>query len=109
MWLKPDGSEMSEADWNRGFAKSITVFLNGDQIEGTNEKGQRVTDDSFLVLFNAHYEELAFSVPAQAFRSPLGSCFRHRSWCFRTPSVKGHLEARRQIDPGRALVGSAQK
>jgi isoamylase len=62
-WMKPDGSVMGDSDWNKGFAKSITVFLNGDQIDGRDEHGQRITDDSFLVLLNAHYEPLAFTIP----------------------------------------------
>ena len=61
--MKPNGASMDESDWSEGFAKSITIFLNGDQIDGTDEQGERITDDSFLVLFNAHYEQLAFRFP----------------------------------------------
>ena len=62
-WFTPDGEEMSQDDWDSGFAKSLGVFLNGDAIPGVDPRGRRVTDDSFIVLFNAHYEPLDFVTP----------------------------------------------
>ncbi|MGH9010010.1 MAG: glycogen debranching enzyme, partial [Acidimicrobiia bacterium] len=50
-------------DWESGFAKSVGVFLNGDAIPDPYLRGEKVTDDSFLVLFNAHYETLPFTIP----------------------------------------------
>jgi glycogen operon protein len=64
-WFKPDGQVMSHEDWNEGFAKSITVFLNGDAIPSPDQRGERVTDDSFLMLFNAFDEGLKFTLPGQ--------------------------------------------
>ncbi len=62
-WFAPDGTEMSEDDWESGFAKSVGVFLNGEAIPDPDPRGEKVTDDSFLVLFNAHYESLPFTIP----------------------------------------------
>ncbi|MGH9001693.1 MAG: glycogen debranching enzyme, partial [Acidimicrobiia bacterium] len=62
-WFSPDGTEMSDEDWNSGFAKSLAVFLNGDAIPDPDPRGDRITDDSFLLLFNAHHEHLHFTVP----------------------------------------------
>jgi glycogen operon protein len=62
-WFAPDGTEMSEEDWESGFAKSVGVFLNGDAIPDPDLRGEKITDDSFLVLFNAHYEKLSFTIP----------------------------------------------
>jgi isoamylase len=62
-WFAPDGTAMSEEDWDSGFAKSIGVFLNGDAIPDPDPRGEKITDDSFLVLFNAHHEDIAFTVP----------------------------------------------
>jgi glycogen operon protein len=62
-WFRPDGELMSDEDWSRGFAKSLGVFLNGDAIPSLDPRGDRVTDDSFHVLFNAHYEALPFRLP----------------------------------------------
>ena len=39
------------------------MFLNGDAIPDPDPRGEKVTDDSFIVLFNAHYETLPFTIP----------------------------------------------
>ncbi|GLY29940.1 glycogen debranching protein GlgX [Kineosporia sp. NBRC 101731] len=62
-WFRPDGSEMTDEDWDSGFGKSVAMFLNGRGITGTDARGQRVTDDSFLLIFNAHHEDLQFTLP----------------------------------------------
>jgi glycogen operon protein len=62
-WFAPDGTEMTEEDWDSGFAKSVGVFLNGEAIPDPDLRGEKVTDDSFLLLFNAHYEKLPFMIP----------------------------------------------
>jgi glycogen operon protein len=55
---------MTEDDWEAGFAKSLTVFLNGEAISEPDQRGERVRDDSFLLLFNASEQDLEFTVPA---------------------------------------------
>ena len=66
-WFAPDGSEMTGEDWESGFAKSVAVFLNGHGLPGLDVRGQRVTDDSFLLYFNAHYEPIEFTPPPTEF------------------------------------------
>jgi isoamylase len=62
-WYNTDGSQMSDDDWNLGYARSLSVFLNGDAITTPGPHGERVTDDSFILLFNAHTEPVIFSIP----------------------------------------------
>lgn len=62
-WFTPGGYEMAEEHWGEGFSKSMAVFLNGDAIRHPNPRGERVVDDSFLILFNAHYEAIPFTLP----------------------------------------------
>jgi glycogen operon protein len=62
-WFKPDGTEMNDSDWDAGFARSVGLFLNGEAIHTPDERGQRVVDDSFLVVFNAHDESLPWTLP----------------------------------------------
>ncbi|HEV7826433.1 MAG TPA: glycogen debranching enzyme, partial [Mycobacteriales bacterium] len=50
-------------DWDAGFGKSLAVFLNGEQIAERGLRGEQVTDDSFLVCFNAHDGALDFVTP----------------------------------------------
>jgi glycogen operon protein len=58
---------MSEEDWQVGYAKSLGVFLHGAAIQRPGEHGERVKDDSFYVIFNAHHEPLPFALPPQQF------------------------------------------
>ncbi|MFE5289645.1 glycogen debranching protein GlgX [Nocardia sp. NPDC056611] len=62
-WFTPGGAAMTDAHWETGFARSLAVFLNGDGIGEPGPRGQRVTDDSFLLCFNAHDEALDFTLP----------------------------------------------
>ena len=62
-WFTPDGVQMAEEQWGEGFAKALGVFLNGEGIDSPDLRGERVVDDSFCVLFNAHYEPIQFVLP----------------------------------------------
>src|SRR6476659_1198665 len=59
---------MSDEDWEVGYAKSVGVFLNGQELSEVNERGGRVRDDSFLLLFNAGHEAVTFTLPDRAWR-----------------------------------------
>jgi isoamylase len=64
-WFRLDGEEISHDDWQVGFAKSLGVFLNGDALPDPDQRVRRLRDDSFLLLFNAHHEELTFVLPGR--------------------------------------------
>jgi isoamylase len=56
---------MSDDDWDDGSPPSIGVFLNGTAITDRDRRGQRVTDDSFLLLFNPHPDPIEWTLPKQ--------------------------------------------
>jgi len=58
---------MTDTDWNAGYSKAIAVFLNGDAITEPDPRGERVVDDSFLLLFNAHSDPVPFTLPEERF------------------------------------------
>jgi glycogen operon protein len=62
-WFTPDATPMTDEDWRSGFARSVGVFLNGRDIPTPDARGEPVVDDSFYLMFNAHYEALRFRVP----------------------------------------------
>ena len=62
-WLTPAGEKMTDADWNVGYAKSLAVFLNGEAITEPDRRGRPIMDDSFLLLFNAHHDDIQFTIP----------------------------------------------
>src|SRR3984885_11110778 len=63
IWLTPAGKEMTLDDWQSGFARSLGVFLNGHAITEPGQRGEAITDCDFLLLFNAHSEPVAFTLP----------------------------------------------
>ena len=62
-WFKPDGTLMTDADWQEGRARTLGVFLNGKEIPAPDHRGEPVVDDSFYILFNAHFEPMKFRLP----------------------------------------------
>jgi len=62
-WFTPAGEWMSHEDWKSGFARSVSVFLNGDAIREPDSRGEAVRDDSFFLLFNGHFEHIDFTLP----------------------------------------------
>ncbi|GIH47704.1 glycogen debranching protein GlgX [Microbispora rosea] len=63
IWLTPSGTEMTDGDWHTGYAKSLAVYVNGDAISEPGPRGERITDETFLLLINAHHENLTFALP----------------------------------------------
>jgi len=71
-WFRPDGRPMAAEDWGEDAALTIGMYLNGDAIPSPDERGQRVGDDSFFVIFNSHWRSVDFAVPGR----PHGSRWR---------------------------------
>jgi glycogen operon protein len=66
-WMRPDGRRMTRRDWDNLESRAIGVFLNGDELNVESQHGAELRDDSFLLLFNAHFEEISFRLPARRF------------------------------------------
>jgi isoamylase len=64
-WFTPAGDTMDDDDWHASYARAVTVFLNGERLMAPDKRGRKVIDDSFLILFNAHYEDLQFTLPSR--------------------------------------------
>ncbi|WP_328928276.1 glycogen debranching protein GlgX [Streptomyces sp. NBC_00190] len=63
-WFTPHGEEMRARDWQAQHARALTVFLNGEAISEPGSRGERITDDSFLLMFNAGADPQDFTIPA---------------------------------------------
>jgi isoamylase len=82
-WFRADGAEMSDDDWNNPRARSIALRLAGDAIEEVDQYGNRITDDTLLIVMSAEPKPLPFTLPAHRSgvewelmldtRSPLGA------------------------------------
>ncbi len=62
-WFHPDGRPIDDREWHSGSTNAISIFLNGAEIPNLNRKGERIFDDSFLLLFNPSKSDLSFTIP----------------------------------------------
>jgi glycogen operon protein len=69
-WFASSGRLMSDNDWGARAGQAIAAFLNGDAITESDRCGQRIKDDSFLLLFNAGSRQASFEVPAPPYHGP---------------------------------------
>jgi glycogen operon protein len=103
-WFQPDGTEMSDEDWDSGFGRSVAVYLNGQGIPDLDPRGRRVTDDSFVMCFNAHHEPIEFTMPPIEF----GAAWRPVVDTAAGPGEIAEAAAVKAADPvrieGRAMV-----
>jgi glycogen operon protein len=65
-WFRPDGRRMARRDWDSG-EPVLGMFLNGAEIPTPGPHGEQISDDSFLLLFNAHEADHAFMLPRRRF------------------------------------------
>jgi isoamylase len=66
-WFRPDGAEMTTADWGVGYAKTLGAFLNGRAIIERDRSGAHIVDDSFFLIFNSYHEAMEFKLPPRNF------------------------------------------
>jgi isoamylase len=64
-FFTPDGNEMSDDHW-AGFVKCLGMRLAGDKIGDVDERGKPIVGDTLLLLINAHWEEISFTLPPAA-------------------------------------------
>ncbi len=62
-WLNPDGAEMTPENWADPFARCLGALYTASGFEERSPRGERITDDDFLLLVNAHYEGIDFRLP----------------------------------------------
>jgi len=92
LWLKPDGQEMSDHEWEHEFARCLGVYFAGSGLDDVDRRGKQLTDDDFLMLFNPHHENVDFALP-----TILGDAWRA---VFDTAQEPATPDARRHYAPG---------
>jgi glycogen operon protein len=60
MWLRPDGREMEDAQWQESGARVLAVRLSGEHLDMVDEAGERLVDDTLLILMNASDQVVQF-------------------------------------------------
>ena len=62
-WLRPDGHEMTSADWHRQDQHQLAMLIDGDASDYVDEQGQAIRGNTLLVLFNASPDPVPFQLP----------------------------------------------
>jgi isoamylase len=62
-WLRPDGTEMTDAEWNNTWAHTLGLQLSGRMLDEVDQLGTPIADESFLILLNAHSNRISFCLP----------------------------------------------
>lgn len=62
-WFDHTGSIMDMDDWQNTHAFSMMIYLNGSDIPEVDWYGNRMVDNDFILIFNAHYEPIMFTLP----------------------------------------------
>jgi isoamylase len=91
-WFRPDGRRMTRRDWQSAQGHRLGVFLNGDAINELTPDGERIADDSFVLLFNAFHEPVVFTLPPPRFG---------RRWTLELSTADGEVG---EVFPARGLV-----
>jgi len=63
IWIRPDGEEMTQEEWSLGWVRCLGLQLSGKTLDHVDSLGQRLQDDTFLILFNPHWEPMDFYMP----------------------------------------------
>ena len=66
-WFKYDGHHMEEHDWQRDYAKSFAVFINGRGMHSRTSLGLQMIDDSFYLIFNAYHGYINYKLPSEIY------------------------------------------
>ncbi len=65
MWFNPGGNEMSAEEWTSPWVRCVGMLVSADAGDIFDAQGEPVTDDTFLLLINAHYEAIQFLLPGE--------------------------------------------
>ena len=62
-WFRPDGTEMSEREWHSPETRTLGMYLDGDGIRQRGPRGERLVDDSYVLVLHAGDEDATFTLP----------------------------------------------
>lgn len=93
-WLRSDGHEMTDAEWDAHWVRSIGMRLDGRTLGEVDENGDLIADDDLLLIMNAHHENVEFTIPPWDDESV---------WEVEFDTTKPEDDARQTVGPGQAI------
>ena len=100
-WFDPSGAEMTDETWNSPHVRCLGVRLNGDAIDELDERGERIVDDTLLMLLNGGPRHSLHAAAGAADRT-LGDAARHRD-----PRAAAPPPGRRALPTAGSIGGRA--
>lgn len=86
-WFLPEGYPMSDEHWNTSFAKSLSIYLSGDDLNSFTERGEKVLDDTFFLMINSSEYSVMFTLPEKNW-GKLWYKILDSAECFLSPNEK---------------------
>ncbi|MCU0295308.1 MAG: glycogen debranching protein GlgX [Candidatus Nanopelagicales bacterium] len=102
-WLRPSGDPMTDEDWQVGYAKTLTVVLNGAALNERDRFGQPLQDSSFALFFNASELPATCLVPGRTAHTHWRLVFDTAEWPADAEPPEVQAGALREVQP-RSLV-----
>jgi len=65
MWFSPQGREMTDEEWRFDYIRCLGMLLSGDTMDVRDAHGEPIRDETFLLLLNAHFEPVSFTLPGR--------------------------------------------
>ena len=62
-WFRPDGTEMTEREWHSPDTRTLGMYFDGEGIRQRGARGERLTDESYLLVLHAGAEDATFTLP----------------------------------------------
>jgi isoamylase len=97
LWLATDGSEMTQEQWDDPQNKCVSVFLNGSAIPEPDARGERIIDDSALLMFNWAGNDVEFRIPPEDFGA---------AW-YVASGTAHQLDLGERLEPGQTITRPA--
>jgi len=88
-WFLPDATEMTDEHWQTEYAKSLGSFL-WRGLHTVDQENKPVFDDSFYMIFNAHFGPLEFKLPEAKY----GKCWK-MLWIHRGRGIRRNMNRAR--------------
>jgi glycogen operon protein len=62
-WVRPDGAEMTDADWSEPDRRSIGMLMLGQAADEVDIRGRSASGDTLLFLLNAGWRARSYTLP----------------------------------------------
>ena len=96
LWVHPQGREMNDSDWHDSGLPCMGMLLEGNRIQRTDTRGNRLIDDTFVVVFNKSANSVDFTLPDSDLHEVNG-------WIMALNSIDARIEVGTYLEKGEVV------